>query len=193
MIFVTNRLPYDRTREVGRVTESLPRNDAYALILFLLFFWHATLVRQPPHLLHLLLWPCTQGSRAYTGQQSLHKTAYTAQQRHVDTFPDHTFYVSRPHLLRIKNRMEDRQSKIDNQIEDQQSKIDNRIEDRQSKIDYRIENRQSNRRSTIENRLSNRRSAIENRLSNRRSAIENRLSNQKSTIESKIDNRNSAI
>ena len=67
---------------------------------------------------------------AYTGQQSLHKTAYTAKQRHVDMFPDHTFYVSRPHLLCIKNRIEDRQS------------------NRRSTI----ENRQSNRRSTIEKR-----------------------------------------
>ena len=68
----------------------------------------------------------------YTGQQSLHKTVYTAQQRHVDTFPDHTFYVSRPHLLCIKNRIEDRQSKIDNWKSTIESKIDNRIENRKS-------------------------------------------------------------
>ena len=48
--------------DVGWVTESLPRNDAYALIIVKLFFikilGHATLVRRPPHLPHLLLRPC---------------------------------------------------------------------------------------------------------------------------------------
>ena len=161
MIFVTNRLPYDRTREVGRVTESLPRNDAYALILFLLFFGHATLVRRPPHLPHLLLWPCTQGSRAYTRQL-------------VDTFPDHTFYVLRPHLLRIK-ATPSTYICIDNRIEDRQS-------NRKSTIESKIDNRQSNRKSTIESKIDNRKSTIE-------SKIENRQSNRKSTIESKIDNR----
>ena len=47
--------------DVGWVTESLPRNDAYALIIVKLFFikflGHATLVRRPPHLPHLLLRP----------------------------------------------------------------------------------------------------------------------------------------
>ena len=45
--------------EVGRVTELLPRKDAYGLIFVNLFLfkkcWHATLVRRPPH---LLLRPC---------------------------------------------------------------------------------------------------------------------------------------
>ena len=154
--------------EVGRVTESLPRNDAYAL--FKIIFWGTQLGPAAAA-------PAAPAPMAlYTGQQSLHKTAYTSTS-------ETRGHVPRPHLLRIKatpstyqksnrrstieNRQSNRkstiesmidnrkstiESKIDNRKSAIESEIDNRIEDRQSKIGSLIEDRQPNRRSTIDKR-----------------------------------------
>ena len=72
---------------VGWVTESLPRNDAYALIIVKLFFikflGHATLVRRPPHLL-LRPWVlntscrCRGGYNLHTHQCTCSRTSRTS-------------------------------------------------------------------------------------------------------------------
>ena len=168
MIFVTNRLPYDRTHGSGRWAGSQNRYlETTCMHLFYFYYFFGTQLWSggrhtccacsygPVHRAAEL----TQGSRAYTRQLTQHsRDMWTRSQTTPSTYQGHTYV-----------------SKIE-------SKIDNRKSTIESKIDNRIENRQSNRRSTIENRQSNRRSTIENRLSNR-----------KSTIESKIDNGKSAI
>ena len=71
-------------------------------------------------------------------QDSLHRTAELTQDS-LHSIAETRGHVPRPHLLHIKNR----------------------IEDRQSKIDYRIENLQSNRRLTIESKIDNQKNEIE--------------------------------
>ena len=150
--------PYTWKWAVGRVTESLPRNDVYALILFLLFFLArnfgpaaATPAAPAPTAL-------------YTGQQSLHRAAELTQDS-LHSTAETRGHVPRPHLLRIKATPSTYQKS-----------------NRRLTIENRKSNRQSNRRSTIENRKSNRRSTIENRLSNRKSTIESKIDNGKSAI-----------